>query len=369
MRERVLLVACLSIFSVFAACVGDEVPVGPTPGGNDGGADQTSPTTDSGGPVGDGGGGTDAANDQDSGPPACTTIAVTTLTGTGAAGLVEGAGNVAQFNDSQGITVGPDGTLYLGDHANKRIRKILTDGTTSTYATSATNMLSAYRLNYRAGDIWLIDRTNDALVRVTGSVPPNVSISYQTGALQAVGASSTAMYVSTTQDGTIRKMNPAINNSTVFAGNASATGTADGDALSARFSADIIDFAFDSPGIMYVADRGNFRIRKVLESDGTTSTLAGSTQGFADGTGTAAKFDSPSGITVDPVAHVLYVADNTRIRAVSQTGVVTTIAGSTAGFDDGNACVAKFGELRGIVYYAGALYAVDVNKVRKIKLP
>lgn len=366
MRKVALVsLACFVFGSAAFACVGDD-PVGNTPSPSDaGGVDQAAPS-DGSQPAIDSSVDASVA-DQEAGPPACSKIAVTTLSGTGAAGLIEGPGNVARFEDSQGITVGPDGTLYVADSANKRIRKVLTDGTTSTYAVNASTILSAYRLSYRSGDIWLIDRRNDALVRVVGGTPPNPVISYQFGALQAVGASPTAIYVTTTQEAGIRKMNASVNNSTIFAGSVS-PGTADGDAATARFSVDLADLAFDG-GFVYVADRGNTRIRKVSEADGATTTFAGSTAGFADGAGTAAKFESPSGLAFDSTSKILYVADKTRIRAISPAGAVTTVAGTTSGFDDGDACTAKFGELRGIAYYAGSLYAVDVNKVRKIKLP
>lgn len=358
---------CVLFGSAVFACVGDDPVDTVAPSSDAGGVDQSVPVVDGSLPAVDSSVDAVTADVQEAGPPACTKIAVSTLSGTGAAGLIEGPGNVARFEDSQGITVGPDGTLYVADSNNKRIRKVLTDGTTSTYAVNATNILSAYRLSYRSGEIWLIDRTNDALVRVVGGTPPSASISYQFGALQAVGTSPTAIYVTTTQEAGIRKMNASVNNSTIFTGNAQ-PGTADGNAATARFSMDLADLAFDG-GFMFVADRGNARIRKVSEADGTTTTFAGSTPGFADGAGSAAKFESPSGLSFDPTSHVLYVADKTRIRAISPTGAVTTVAGSTAGFDDGDACTAKFGELRGLVYYAGSLYAVDVNKVRKIKLP
>lgn len=367
--RKAVWVSFLSVVvgSAAFACVGDDpVDTGPLP--NDAGSVDQSVPVDGSLPAVDSG--VDAVapdGAQEAGPAPCSKIVVSTLSGTGAAGLIEGAGNVARFEDSQGVTVGPDGTLYVADNNNKRIRKVLTDGTTSTFAANATTILSAYRLSYRAGEIWLIDRTNDALVRVLGGTPPSASISYQFGALQAVGTSPTAIYVTTTQEAGVRKMNASVNNSTIFTGNAQ-PGTADGNAATARFSMDLADLAFDG-GFMFVADRGNSRIRKVSEADGTTTTFAGSTPGFADGAGTAAKFESPSGLAFDPTSRVLYVADKTRIRAISPTGTVTTVAGSTAGFDDGDACTAKFGELRGIAYFAGSLFAVDVNKVRKIKLP
>lgn len=350
------------------ACVGDDPALQGAPTA-DGGADQISPSND-GGP-----GQTDANNedgakaDAEAGPPSCSAIQVTTLTGTGAPGLAEGPGATAKLDGAEGITVGPDGTLFVADSNNRRIRKVLSDGTTSTYTNSAT-ILSVFRLNYRNGDIYMIDRTNDALLRVVPGPPATASVVYQVGALAAVGASpSGSMYVTQTQTCYLSKMNGAGTSSALFSGDPTLCGDADGAAATARYSNNVLDIGFDGPGTMFVVDSGNFRIRKVLESNGTASTLAGSTKGHVDGTGAAAKFDSPTAITIDPQSHIAYVADGTTIRAITPAGAVSTLVGSTAGFDDGTGCVAKFGELHGITYYAGALYAVDVNRVRKIKLP
>ena len=130
--------------------------------------------------------------------------------------------------------------------------------------------------------------------------------------------------------------------------------------------------AVDSSGILYVADRDNNRIRKI-SSTGVVSTLAGSgTAGHNDATGTAARFDRPSGVVVDSSSN-LYVADseNHRIRKITSAGVVSTFAGSgTAGHNDATGTAAKFNNPTGVAVDSSSnLYVADTqnNRIRKIE--
>ena len=150
---------------------------------------------------------------------------------------------------------------------------------------------------------------------------------------------------------------------------------ADGIAAAARFNG---PSAVVSDGAnLYVVDRGNNKIRKVVIASGAVSTLAGSgAQGGADGIGAAATFYYPTGITVDSTGSNLYVADtfNHKIRQiVIATGAVSTLAGSgEIGAVDGTGTAATFKSPRGIVIDSTNtnLYVVDSEngKIRKIMI-
>lgn len=125
---------------------------------------------------------------------------------------------------------------------------------------------------------------------------------------------------------------------------------------------------------LYVCDSENDAIKKIALSDGTMTLLAGGTVGFADGTGAAAQFNDPYGVTV--VGDHLYVADrrNNTIRKIEKTtGVVTTIAGQAgvAGFaNNAVGTSATFDHPMSITTDGTNLYIGDWNNfaIRKIVL-
>jgi len=153
---------------------------------------------------------------------------------------------------------------------------------------------------------------------------------------------------------------------TVIAGSGT-SGNADGQGTAAQFNMPC-GIAIDTAGNLYVADYSNHRIRKITPA-GNVTTLAGSTQGFTDGQGTTARFYNPTDIAIDTAGN-LYVTDqgNHRIRKITPSGNVTTFAGNgTNGSVDGQGTAAQIGYPRGItIDTTGNLYVTSNTRIRKI---
>lgn len=176
-----------------------------------------------------------------------------------------------------------------------------------------------------------------------------------------------AIYVADASNHCIRKILGGT--VTTLAGNGTA-GNVDGTGAAARFNFPTgLDF---KGGIIYVADYGNNKIRKV-DLGGNVTTLAGSgAMGSADGPNLTATFANPTDVRIDPSTGVVYVADlgNHTIRKV-QAGVVITLAGLAGSAGDvlGTGSVARFNRPAGIaISSTGDLYVADRdnNKIKKV---
>jgi hypothetical protein len=151
----------------------------------------------------------------------------------------------------------------------------------------------------------------------------------------------------------------------VYAGDGT-EGIFDGLAGTSKFGAPK-GIAINLRGDIYVSDV--HRVRKI-SSSGVVTTLAGSDmEGSVDGKGAAAQFGNIDNIAVDSVGNI-YVTDRRylNIRKITSDGVVTTLAGiGTAGFTDGPANVATFSDPRGLaVDGQGNIYVADQNKAASI---
>ena len=173
------------------------------------------------------------------------------------------------------------------------------------------------------------------------------------------------IYIGDTFNNLIRKINPAGQVSTVAG--TGAEGFRDGSADSAQFRYPLA-IAFDKQGNIYIANEGNFCIRKIT-SDGVVSTFSGSgASGNEDGDRSTARFNNINDMVSDSKGN-LFVADEDRIRKITAQGVVTTMAGSITGYVDGDGASARFNGIGGIGIDAqGNIYVADIvnNRIRKI---
>ncbi len=270
------------------------------------------------------------------------TKVVTTPAGTATiATFTDGTGTLAFFNQPNGITT--DGTnLYVADTTNNAIRQIVISG---------------------------------AVVTTLAGGPPPITqpgSSDGTGALARFNAPTgivtdgTNLYVTDKGNNTIRQIVIASGAATTLAGTAGTTGFADGSSGAASFnSPDGIAISSDKT-TLYVADQGNNTIRKIVIASAAVSTLAGThgVTGTTDATGASASFNTPTGITV--VGTNLFVTDkgnNTIRKIVTASGAVTTLAGTAgaSGFTDGTGAAARFNAPAGITTDGTNLYVTDVN--------
>ena len=269
---------------------------------------------------------------------------VRTLAGSGIAGFLDGQGSSARFNYPNGIALDAEGTVYVADYTNHRIRKILPTGEVSTFAGSGT-----------AG-------ANDAM-------GTDAQFQFPDGIV--LGAEGN-LYVADSRNNRIRTISPEGQVRTLAGGDTA--GFADGQGSSARFNYPN-GIALDAEGNLYVADSYNNRIRKI-SPEGEVRTLAGNgMEDFLDGPGTEARFNFPHGIAADNRTGNLYVLDgnNNRLRMVTPSAEVHTLAGggATGSHVDGTGSAARFNFPHGIVLDAeGNLYVTDSDnhRIRKVVL-
>ncbi|OGQ06248.1 MAG: hypothetical protein A2712_05165 [Deltaproteobacteria bacterium RIFCSPHIGHO2_01_FULL_43_49] len=259
------------------------------------------------------------------------TLQMNTVAGqTGVSGSANGVGSDASFSSPQGCAVDPNDStiLYVTEVGNHRIRKIVVDtsnddlGTVTTFAGNGTGTD--------------LDGTGTAA-------------QFDTPVGIVFDPEGENLYVADLGGATIRKVVVDTAVVTTFAGTADTTGTTNGVGSAARFNRPHF-IAMDPTGTnIYVTDDTNNTVRQINLATQSVTTLSGDgtgTDATTDGTGTAASFSDPTGITIDPWGTYLYVAEragNTIRKIKISTQVVETIAGSsTAGDANGTGTAAQF---------------------------
>ena len=341
-----------------------------------------------------------------------TPYAFTTLAGLSGVGSTDGTGSAARFDHPTGVAVDGAGNTYVADNINSTIRKITPAGVVTTLAGlagspgSVDGTGSAARFNRpngvavdSAGNVYVADYDMIRKITPVGVVTTLAGVAGSEGSAEGTGSaarfdmpngvavdSAGYVYVSDMANHTIRKITPA-GVVTTLAGLAGNPGRNDGTGSAARFQWPQ-GVAVDGLGNVYVADEGNWMIRKITPA-GVVTTLAGAqSPGSADGTGSAARFYNAAGVAVDGAGNV-YVPDSyeNTIRKITPAGVVTTLAGmaqTPSGVDlgldgpgmidhygstDGTGSAARFYNPNGVtVDTAGNVLVADTynNTIRKV---
>ena len=251
------------------------------------------------------------------------------------------AATSADLNAPVAVTVDSSGNLYIADAGNQRVRKVT--ASTGKISTVAGNGAAAY-----VGD---------------GGAATAASLSDPYGL--AVDKSGN-LYIADFNNQVVRIVNSSGTISTFAGINAYGSG-GDGGPANQAYLNHPIALIMDAAGDLYISDSGNACIREVTP-DGIIHTVAGSitNAGYSGDGGPAlqAKLNSPEGIALDAAGN-LYIADtgNNRIRMVTPTGIMTTIAGNgkaASSGDGGAATSASLWEPQGVaVDAAGAIFITE----------
>ena len=144
----------------------------------------------------------------------------------------------------------------------------------------------------------------------------------------------------------------------------------DGGPAAAALLSSPLGVTMDALGNLFIADTGNMRIRKVSAS-GIITTVAGGGYGADGGLATAAELNNPNAVAVDIVGN-LFIADTGyyRIRKVSTSGIITTIAGTgIRGFSgDGGPAIGSYLNAPGGIGIdaQGNVLFSDGNRIRRL---
>lgn len=338
---------------------------------------------------------------------------ITTVAGTGQGCCYSGEGGPAtqaQLSAPTGIAVDESGAIYVADTFNNRLRKIDAAGVITTIAgtgvpspgsgdggpSTRANLYWPTGLKLDgSGNLYFTDTGNMRICRISpGGVMTTVAgVNGWPGYDGDDGPATAAhlswpkdiafdatgnLYIADTANHVIRKVSPT-GDITTFAGvggDASVNGGYSGDggpAASARMNQPS-GLAVDSNGNLYVSDTNNFRVRRISASGVITTVAGNGTKGYS-GNGraaTEAQLAHPAGLAFDEAGN-LYIGDGASVRMVGADGTIRTVAGNgLMGFsgDGESATTAQTGSWGVAFDSAGRLYTADwLNNVVRLLTP
>ncbi|MDW8169332.1 MAG: hypothetical protein RML74_12745 [Acidobacteriota bacterium] len=331
---------------------------------------------------------------------------ITTVAGSSARGFSGDGGSAlqARLNMPVALALGDDGTLFIADSGNNRVRAVDPQGVIRTVAGGGIGdggdpRQATLNLPYgvavdKRGRLYIADTEHHRIRRLTlGAENPRIETIAGTGLSGYNGDERPAiearlnsprglavdaegnLYIADTFNHRVRKITPDGVITTV-AGTGRAGFSGDGG-LATRAELRLpLAVAVDAEGRLYIADAGNNRVRRV-ELDGTITTIVGTgKRGFGgdDGPAIAAALDTPAALAFDKDGRLLIAdAGNHRLRRVDlSSGTIVTIAGKGTPGSGGDGGAAKDAELNtpsGLAVDAeGTVYIADSgnHRVRKI---
>ncbi|MGP8217583.1 MAG: hypothetical protein ACLQQ4_18590 [Bacteroidia bacterium] len=313
------------------------------------------------------------------------------------------AATSAELNNPTCVTTDAAGNIYIADEINNRIRKITaSSGIITTIAGTGTfgysgdsGPATSAELSYpsglaidASGNVFIADFDNARIRKITAStgvittVAGNGTWGYNGDGIAATSAElygpycvalDTAgnIYIADYQNNRIRKVTQSTGIITTVAGNGTGGYTGDGSQATSAELYRSYGVALDVNGNIYIADTYNNRIRKVTASTGIITTVAGdSLQGYnGDGiAATSAELFYPGSITLDDENIYISDDDNNRIRKiVMSSGIITTVAGSGKAGYNGDGITANAAELNypaGVALDEGNILIADFSNNR-----
>ncbi len=319
------------------------------------------------------------------------TNGVSTLAGFSQPGYQDGDRQVNLFNNPVNVAYGPDGKLYTADFDNSKLRVIDMDGTATTLIAKQTfsrpfglafvgNTLyvSTDRDGQGQGDSDPTAQMNGSVWRIDTGARTATVVVEKIGRPRSLAALTDGrIAMADYAHHVIQILDPSSGAVTPLAGAWNAKGATDGSGSSATFN-EPYGLVQRNDGKLVVADWGNNSLR-LVGLDGSVSTLAGGAAGYADGSGSSAKFNHPQGVTKTSSGDI-YITDidNYRVRKLSGDSVSTVAGDGMPGYkDDDNKGAAEFYGLEGLsvkpdgssIFVADGTRGEDVpyNRIRLIK--
>ena len=293
---------------------------------------------------------------------------MTTIAGAGAQGFSGDGGpaTAAQLNGPSAVAIASDGSIYIADSGNNRVRKVAADGTISTVAGTGS----------RVGDILAPPSFQRCAFSGDGGLATSAELC---NPAQLAFDQAGNLYVADFGNARVRRISPEGIISTVAgSGQRAPVGLPDeGPAIQATFNR-VGGAIFDAAGNLYVSDSGANRIRKIAP-DRTIRAFAGTGRaGYSGDGGPASQADlfGAGPLSIDPKGDLYVITGDSRVRKIALDGTIHLVAGTGVGTglnraqgDGGPAVNATLNEPGAVAFDGkGNIYIADTSNARLRKI-